>query len=211
MARPRDEERRRRLRAGACDYLLRVGVSAADLGEVAREVGTSARMLVHYFGSKDELIADAIGEARAQQRALFRDWFEAREDRTVAGLLRSLRELMQTPQARPYLLLFSEVYALTVQQPERFPGFTTSAAVHDWLPTLESALRAGGDDDDDEARAQATLVLAIQRGLLLDELGTADHERVQSAHEALLRLLDCGSATRGTHDHDFHPHPPQAS
>jgi hypothetical protein len=169
MARPRDEERRRRLRAGACDYLLRVGVIAAELGEVAREV------------------------------------------RTVAGLLRSLRELMQTPQARPYLLLFSEVYALTVQQPQRFPGFTTSAAVHDWLTTLENALRAGGDDDDDEARAQATLVLAIQRGLLLDELGTADHERVQSAHEALLRLLDCGSATRGTHDHDFHPHPPQAS
>jgi AcrR family transcriptional regulator len=210
MARPRDEERRRRLRAGACDYLLRVGVSAADLGEIARDVGTSARMLVHYFGSKDELIAEAIGEARAQQRALFRDWFEAREDRTLAGLLRSLRELMQTPQARPYLLLFSEVYALTVQQPERFPGFTTSAAVHDWLPTLESALRDGGDDDD-EARAQATLILAIQRGLLLDELGTADHERVQSAHEALLRLLNHGSETRETDHHDLHPHPPQAT
>jgi AcrR family transcriptional regulator len=199
MARPRDEERRRRLRTGACDYLLRVGVSAADLGEIAREVGTSARMLVHYFGSKDQLITEAIDEARAQQRALFRDWFDARDDRTVAGLLRSLRELMQTPQAQPYLRLFSEVYTLTLQQPERFPGFTTWAAVHDWLPTLESALRDGGADDD-EARARATLILAVQRGLLLDELGTGDHERVQSAHEALLRLLDRGSATEQTDD-----------
>jgi AcrR family transcriptional regulator len=189
MARPRDEARRRALRAGARDYLLRVGVSGADLGEMARELGTSARMLVHYFGSKDELIAAAVDEARAQQLALFRDWFESRDDRTVADLLRSLWDLMQTPQLRPYLRLFSEVYTLTVQQPGRFPGFSTQAAVHDWLPGVESALREGGAGDE-EARAQATLVLAVQRGLLLDEHGTGEHERVEAAHLELLRLLE---------------------
>jgi AcrR family transcriptional regulator len=189
MARPRDEARRRALRAGARDYLLRVGVSAADLGEMARELDTSARMLVHYFGSKDELIAAAVDEARAQQLALFRDWFESRDDRTVADLLRSLWDLMQTPQLRPYLRLFSEVYTLTVQQPGRFPGFSTQAAVHDWLPGLESALREGGAGDE-EARAQATLVLAVQRGLLLDEQGTGEHGRVEAAHHALLLLLE---------------------
>ncbi len=196
MARPRDEARRRRLRAGACDYLLRVGVSAADLGEMARELGTSPRMLVHHFGSKDELIAAALDEAREQQRALFRDWLETVEERTVAGLMRSLWELMQTPRAQPYLRLFSEVYTLTVQRPGRFPGFSTRAAVHDWLPGLESALREGGTGDE-EARALATLVLAVQRGLLLDALGTAEHERVQAAHHALLRLLAGGAQQRG--------------
>ena len=196
MARPRDEARRRRLRAGACDYLLRVGVSAADLGEMARELGTSPRMLVHHFGSKDELIAAALDEAREQQRSLFRDWLETVEERTVAGLMRSLWELMQTPRAQPYLRLFSEVYTLTVQQPGRFPGFSTRAAVHDWLPGLESALREGGTGDE-EARALATLVLAVQRGLLLDALGTAEHERVQAAHHALLRLLAGGAQQRG--------------
>ena len=199
MARPRDEARRQRLRAGACDYLLRVGVDAADLGELARELGTSARMLVHYYGSKDQLIAAALDEARGQQRALFRDWFESRDDRTVADLLRSLWDLMHTPQAQPYLRLFSEVYALTVQQPGRFPGFSTRAAVHDWLPDLENALRDGGASDD-EARALATLVLAVQRGLLLDALGTEEYERVEAGHRALLRLLGQGSASQGTDD-----------
>jgi AcrR family transcriptional regulator len=189
MARPRDEARRRQLRAGARDYLLRVGVSAADLGELARELGTSARMLVHYFGSKDELIAAAVEDARAQQLALFRDWFESRDDRTVADLLRSLWDLMKEPQLQPYLRLFSEVYTLTVQQPGRFPGFSTWAVVHDWLPGLESALLDGGAGDD-EARALATLVLAVQRGLLLDAHGTGEHERVETAHHALLRLLE---------------------
>jgi AcrR family transcriptional regulator len=191
MARPRDEDRRSELRAGARDYLLRVGVSAADLGELARELGTSARMLVHYFGSKDELIAAGVGEARAQQLALFREWFENRDDRTVADLLRSLWDLMQTPQLQPYLRLFSEVYTLTVRQPGRFPGFSTWAAVHDWLPGLESALRDGGAGDE-EARALATLILAVQRGLLLDVHGTGEHERVKAAHHALLGLLEQG-------------------
>jgi AcrR family transcriptional regulator len=197
MARPRDEERRHELRAGACDYLLRVGVGAADLGAMARELATSARMLVHYFGSKDALIAGALDEARERQRSFFRDWLEGTDDRTVSGLLRGLWDLMQTPEVRPYLRLFSEVYMLTVQQPDRFPGFSTQAAVHDWLPGLESALREGGAGED-EARAEATLVLAVQRGLLLDALGTGEHDRVQTAHHALLRLLDRGSATRPT-------------
>jgi AcrR family transcriptional regulator len=194
MARPRDEDRRRRLRAGASEYLLRVGVSAADLGEIAGELGTSSRMLVHHFGSKDGLIAAALDEAREQQQSLFRDWIEGSEDRSVSGLLRGLWDLMQRPEVLPYLRLFSEVYMLTVQQPERFPGFSTHAAVHDWLPGLESALRDGGAGDG-EARALATLILAVQRGLLLDALGTGEHERVEAAHRALLRLLDRGSAT----------------
>jgi AcrR family transcriptional regulator len=189
MARPRDEERRRRLRTGAAEYLLRVGVGAADLGEMARELGTSSRMLVHHFGSKDGLIAAALDEAREQQRSLFRGWVEGCDDRTVPGLLRGLWDLMHTPEVQPYLRLFSEVYMLTVQQPDRLPGFSTRAAVHDWLPGLESALRDGGAGDD-EARALATLVLAVQRGLLLDALGTGEHERVQAAHHALLHLLD---------------------
>ena len=189
MARRRNEELRRQLRAGACEYLLRVGVSAADLGEMARELGTSSRMLVHHFGSKDRLIAAAVEEAREQQREMFREWFDGREERSLASVFQALWELMQAPQAQPYLRLFSEVYALAGQQPDRFGSFSTRAAVHDWLPRLESELRAGGVDDE-QARALATLVLAVQRGLLLDALGTGELERVQAANDALLRLLD---------------------
>jgi AcrR family transcriptional regulator len=195
MVRPRNQERRRRLRAGACQYLLRVGVSAADLGEMAAELGTSPRMLIHYFGSKDRLIDEGVGEAREQQRSLFREWLGVRKAQTLPGLLRTLWELMQAPQARPYLRLFSEVFTLAVQQPGRFRDFSTDAAVYDWLPGLEEALREGGVDDD-EARAVATLVLAVERGLLLDVLGTGDHERVKAAHDALLRLLEAPSPKR---------------
>lgn len=194
MARPRNEDLRRRLRAGACEYLLRVGVSAADLGELAAELETSPRMLVHYFGSKDRLIDEAVGEAREQQRRLVREWFAARRARTLPGLFRMLWDLMQAPRAQPYLRLFSEVYTLAVQQPGRFRNFSTYAAVHDWLPGLEEVLNNGGIAGE-QARALATLILAVERGLLLDALGTGEQDRVQAAHDALLRLLDSASAT----------------
>lgn len=145
-------------------------------------------MLVHHFGSKDQLIAEAVAKAREQQRGLFREWLEGRHPRTFPEVLGTLWELMQAPRAQPYLRLFSEVYALAVQRPKRFPSFSTHAAVHDWLPTLETLLREGGAGE--ESPALATLVLAVERGLLLDRLGTGEHERVQAAHEALLRLLD---------------------
>jgi AcrR family transcriptional regulator len=194
MGRQRNREHRQHLRARAAEYLLRVGISAADLGELAAELGTSSRMLVHYFGSKDKLIDEAIGEAREQQRALFREWFQARHPRTLTNVLRTLWELMRTPQAEPYLRLFSEAYTVAIQQPGRFSDFSTYAAVHDWLPGLETALREGGADDD--AQALATLVLAVERGLQLDVLGTGEHERVRAAHDALLRLLDSTSGRR---------------
>jgi AcrR family transcriptional regulator len=192
MGRPRDERRREQLRAAACEYLLRVGVSAAELGEIASEVGTSSRMLIHHFGSKEALIAAAVAEARDRQRTLFQAWFDRRRPRDLPDLVRTLWELMEAPEAQPYLRLFSEVYPLAVQQPERFPGFSTAAAVHDWLPRLEAELRAGGLPED-ELSALATLALGVQRGLLLDLLGTGDRERVRTANEALLRRLEQGA------------------
>jgi hypothetical protein len=106
------------------------------------------------------------------------------------GLLRTLWELMQSREARPYLRLFSEVYGLAVQQPSAFPASPSGwAAVHDWLPVLEHELRVGGATVD-EASALATLALAVERGLLLDALGTHEQQRVRTAHDALLRLRD---------------------
>jgi AcrR family transcriptional regulator len=157
---------------------------------MAAELGTSARMLVHHFGSKDDLIAAAVGEARERQRRVFQNWLDDHAPAAdLPALLRSFFELIQSAEAQPYLRLFSEVYSIVLHQPDRFPSFSTVAAVHEWLPRLEEVLRAGGADEAD-LTALATLALAVQRGLLLDLLGTGEHERVRDANDALVRRLD---------------------
>lgn len=69
---------------------------------------------------------------------------------------------------------------------DQYPG-VARATVHDWLPHLEAALTAGGQDPN-HVEAQATLALAIVRGLLLDRSATGEAARVRTAYQALAGL-----------------------
>ena len=52
----------------AADHLLERGVVAVSLRDLAAAVSVSPRMLVHHFGSREELVARALGDARSRQR-----------------------------------------------------------------------------------------------------------------------------------------------
>jgi hypothetical protein len=67
-------------------------------------------------------------------------------------------------------------------------------AVHDWLPTIEAGLRADGYPDP---HALATLVLAVARGLMLDERATSDRQRISSAYQTFIDLLRAATVVKG--------------
>ncbi|MFZ0230145.1 MAG: helix-turn-helix domain-containing protein, partial [Mycobacterium sp.] len=62
MARTPDPQRRRQLLDALVDEFATGGVGGRSLREVAEAVGTSHRMLLHHFGSKEDLLV-AIVEA----------------------------------------------------------------------------------------------------------------------------------------------------
>ena len=66
MPRPVDQDKREELLDAAGAVLARTGVVDTSLRSLAAEMGTSARMLVYYFGSKEQLILEII---RRQQHA----------------------------------------------------------------------------------------------------------------------------------------------
>lgn len=66
MPRPVDHAKREELLSRAGAVLARTGVVDTSLRALATELGTSARMLIHYFGSKEHLILDVLYR---QQRA----------------------------------------------------------------------------------------------------------------------------------------------
>jgi AcrR family transcriptional regulator len=66
VARPIDVVKREELLATAATVLARTGLVDTSLRSLAAEMGTSARMLVYYFGSKEQLILDVMNR---QQRA----------------------------------------------------------------------------------------------------------------------------------------------
>jgi AcrR family transcriptional regulator len=136
-------------------------------------------MLVHHFGSRDALIAGAVAHARSQLLDTCRSQLAELSPRDLRDLVSTLRTIITDPANRPFFRLFEEVNALSQTQPDRFPGFGR-ASVHDWLPQFTELLRSSSPDDV-TAKAQATLALAVIRGLMLDDNATGDHSRIDDA------------------------------
>ena len=177
--RPRDERRRHQLAAQAADLLVARQSSEVSLRELADALGTSSRMLVHHFGSRDVLIAAALADARSRLLDTCRAQLAQRSPGDLRGLVSALRAIVTDRANVPYFRLFSEVNALAQTQPDRFPGFGRSS-VHDWLPQFTELLRRSSPDEA-TAQAQATLALAVIRGLMLDENATGEDSRIDAA------------------------------
>jgi AcrR family transcriptional regulator len=68
VPRPVDHAKREELLAAAGAVLARTGVVDTSLRELASQLGTSARMLVYYFGNKEQLILEVL--TREQRAAI---------------------------------------------------------------------------------------------------------------------------------------------
>ncbi|MGY4920430.1 TetR/AcrR family transcriptional regulator [Streptomyces sp. 900116325] len=185
MARQVDHQRRAGLLDSAADYVIECGLADLSLRPMARELGVTPTTLVHHFGTKDQLLEAII--QRVRERIL-----EAAhiEDRAVADPYRVIRDAwlwMTSPQHESLYRLYFEIYGSALQAPERFQSFLEHV-VTDWLAILADVLERNGASPN-SATNQATLAVAVVRGLLLDHLTTGDTERVSSAFETFLHVL----------------------
>jgi AcrR family transcriptional regulator len=69
MARPLDPRRRQELLDRSVDCVIAIGVSDMSLRLLAADVGRQAPVLLHHFGSKEQLVADPGLRARATEVA----------------------------------------------------------------------------------------------------------------------------------------------
>lgn len=174
--------RKQRLLQATADYVLDHGLSELSLRPLASALSTSARMLVYYFGSKEELLAEALTEVRRRQYVdLYRE--EANGDP-----LRQYWGWASSDSRRAYLKLLYEVYGEAVRDPKAYGGFLRQEAV-DWLEFCEAAYRQRGLAPHDAA-ALATYTMAAVRGLELDLLGTGETGRVDAAFEMFAQDMD---------------------
>ena len=187
MPRPPDLAHRAALLDAVAAHLLTHGLAGVSLRELADASGVSSRMLVHHFGSKERLLAGALGEARRQQRAAFEDRLRARPGRPYPTVLADAWRWFGSKEAQPYLRLFGELHALARQPASPYADFA-QRSVLDWLPVLEDGFLADGAEPA-EARRSATLTLAVIRGLFMDLHALDDADRVDAAHKLFTELL----------------------
>jgi AcrR family transcriptional regulator len=186
---PRTVNRRRRhaIAERAADHLLERGQVAVSLRELATAVGVSPRMLVHHFGSREQLLASALHEARSRQREAFEARLEPQPGRPYAEVLADAWRWFGGDEARPYLRLFGQLHALAGAPGSPHAVFLRESVV-DWLPTIEAGFAADGFDPA-AARELATLTTAVVRGLLQDVNAVGDRDRASAAFGRYVSLV----------------------
>jgi AcrR family transcriptional regulator len=187
MARTANPKRPEALLDTIVEYLVTQGVADVSLRPLAKAVGSSPRVLLYYFGSKEELVSLALARLRERQRASFARLKHAGAANPIE-VCRTVWRQLAAPQAEPLFRLFFQAYSMGLQEPARFADFLHHA-IEDWLEFLAAPRIAAGESPAD-ARAFATVVLAGFRGFLLDYCASHDRRRVEAAVELWLRSLE---------------------
>lgn len=182
--------RKTELLEAAYEYVLRHGLGEMSLRPLAAAIGSSPRVLLYLFGSKEGLIRMLLARARSEELE-FLDRVRRAEAGGSGELVRLAEQTwawLAADEHRALLKLWAEAYARSLVQPDGpWAGFAR-ATVDDWLDVFANVGDAASDVDS-AARSRATVVLAVLRGALLDLLATDDVERVTTAVRSQLTAL----------------------
>jgi AcrR family transcriptional regulator len=209
-ARVTDSARKQELLEAAYRYVLGTGLADMSLRPLAKEIGSSPRVLLFLFGSKEGLVRALLNRAREEE---LRYLAELRDEHNgLAATGRDVWAWLADPAHRALLALWVEGYARSLLgEPGPWADFGRDT-VRDWLdllaerqaadgPGAASASSTSGTSGTPKAlgtpsaagaadpEAERTLLLAVLRGALLDLLATGDTERVTRAVERHLRAV----------------------
>jgi AcrR family transcriptional regulator len=185
MPRP-STDTRERLLAAAVDYAAEHGLADLSLRALAAALGTSHRMLIFHFGSKEGLLVEVVRAVEAQQRALL-EQLRADPQLDLLEQLRAFWQHLTSPALWPYERLFFEVYAQGLQGKQPATRLLEDA-IDPWLTPAADLLASQGVPVQ-EAQAEARLAIAVTRGLLLDLLATGDLAAVDAAMDRFTAQL----------------------
>lgn len=188
MGRRPQPEIKQRLLDACTDHALDHGLPD-KLEPLARATGTSTRMLIYHFGTRDVLLRAVLRQARQRQLTAFGDLLRVRPDQPYTATLATAWAFITGPGGQPYLRMFGQTGESAAQR--LLPDFRRVATT-DWLGPLEEGLRGIGRPE------LATLVLAVIRGLLMDLDATGDRTRADSAFAHFLGTLDHRTVHGGT-------------
>ncbi len=188
VSRPHDARIRADLLDAILAYVLEAGLADLSLRPLATAVESSPRTLLYHFGSKDALVLAVLAEAGRRQASLLDAWYAKSAEHDAPTLLLRAWQWLVAPRHERLLRLLFEAYGLALQDRKRYGAFLRASS-RDWVDPFARALASRGVPGD-RARALATLLAAVVRGLLLDVLATGERARVDRAFRSFIAAIE---------------------
>jgi AcrR family transcriptional regulator len=154
--------RRAQLLAAATEYVLDHGVTTLSLRPLAAAIGTSDRMLLYYFTTREALLAAVLTEIAGRLRQVLLQVLPDEPAPPAAVLAASLRAAADPAAQRP-LRVWVEVVGLSAAGDPTCAA-TATAISRAWVDWLSDRI----DAPEAERGAAAAAVLAVIDGLVLE-------------------------------------------
>ena len=186
---PPPSARRQELLEAAYRYVLRHGLSEMSLRPLAAAIGSSPRVLLLLFGSKEGMVRALLARARDDELTVLADVRRARGDGGLPAAADVVWSWLADPAHRGLLVLWLESYTRSLVDPQGpWAGFA-ARTVADWFAVLTEIDGRTADADADAEAVDRTLLLAVLRGALLDLLATGDLARTTAAVQRHVRAF----------------------
>jgi AcrR family transcriptional regulator len=184
--------RKKELLERSYGYVLQHGLIDMSLRPLAKAIGSSPRVLLFLFGSKDGLVRELLARAREAELAMLQT-VTLRGHHDLAEAASWLWQWLSDAKHRDLLYLWVEAYGRSLTTPQGPWGGFAESTVRDWLQVLQEH-QPEHFRSTAAAAQQRTRILAMLRGALLDLLATGETARVTAAVENELEALGSTSA-----------------
>lgn len=164
-------------------YLLEHGLSDISLRPLADALGTSARLLIYHFESKEGLLTEVLDSMQTRLRQSFASLVDRRAGRSERPL-KMFWDWAIADENYPYFKLLYELQILAVQNPAVYGPYLQRNASN-WSELIGTAL-----PEAERTPAMVTLLGAVFDGLFLELMSTGDRKRTTQAVQQFIRLVD---------------------
>ncbi|MED1863770.1 TetR/AcrR family transcriptional regulator [Fictibacillus nanhaiensis] len=158
------ELRKQELQEKMSIHILTNGLQSVSLRNLAKAVGTSDRMLLHYYQDKEELMTEVLTQISDNLITILE------QARTVAipfnQLVPHLYQLIKDPVVKPYIQLWLELIARASKNEE--PYFSIAKQIGDSFINYCSEL-IQADEEEKEKLAPLTFII-IEGIAMLDAI-----------------------------------------
>ncbi|MGW1625106.1 TetR/AcrR family transcriptional regulator [Streptomyces sp. NPDC002172] len=182
MPRPVNAEKRAELLKQVVNHLQHHGVAQMSLSPLAESIGTTKRMLLYYFGSRENLLAQALAACRPDAHAMFDD---VRDSAGLRKAAHTLWEAMTVGEQSGPVRMLLQLLSLAATDPEQYGDIAAETVEVMIGPIAAAYVRLGHPPQ--QARTAATLIASGLRGLCQDRLVTHDVARTDAAARRLIR------------------------
>ncbi len=172
------------------NYCIKNGFSDLSLRTLADSIGTSHRMLIYYFLSREQLLKSILEEYRHRQIAsIAEDLDSIHSVEALEKVISKIWFRLSSVEFHSFSTAFFEFYIRCVRTIKNADSQEfLKAAIDDWLDPVNSALGRLGISLEKRCIISRFLLGAL-RGLVLDSLVVADRVVLDHSFELLLLSL----------------------